>query len=503
MQLNEMVKNFLKQPDRTASDKDSSIVPQKNVVVDLTNGDMYPNTGAFFDNDQFQGGLFGKSEISDIIFKQKDKIMKYRQLAMTPDVTDALDEIVNEIIFSYDDKIPLQIDIDEENEKLINAVTEKFEKIVKLANVKRNLFQVVKNSYIDGQIIMHLAYDQKNTKGGIKSIKMIEPCMLYFDTKTNTYKYMSEDKTIIIQHTDNTSYSIEELVREDFGLYDGKINLSYLEYAIKPANILKTLEDLLIPLRFSRSISRRVFNVDIGDLPAKRGAEVMRDYQGKFKYKKFYNNETGEVSNQQHITSMVEDYWFANRSGGKGTTVDVLDESGNLGELDDILYFARKLYRAMKIPSNRIDINPDGDKDFSFDETRTTKEDMKFFMFISRIRQVYSSLFKEILKREIVSTGVMSEQEWDDKEDAINISFVNENKFIEKMKLDNFMGKLEIYTTASEHQGKLFSVNTVLKDIFRFTEEEIDEEFKKIQEEEKNPLYSKFYNNDDEGNPKW
>lgn len=503
MQLNEIVKNFLKQPSPTVADKDSSIVPQKNVVVDLTNSDLYPNTGAFFDNEQFNGGLFAKSEISDIIFKQKEKIMKYRQLAMTPDVTDALDEIVNEIIFSYDDKIPLQIDVDEENEKLVNAVTEKFDKIVKLANVKRHLFQIVKNSYIDGQVIMHLAYDQKNTKNGIKSIKMIEPCMLYFDTKTNTYRYMSEDKAVIFQHTDNTSYSIEELVREDFGLYDGKVNLGYLEYAIKPANILKTLEDLLIPLRFSRSISRRVFNVDIGDLPAKRGAEVMRDYQGKFKYKKFYNNETGEVSNQQHITSMVEDYWFANRSGGKGTTVDVLDESGNLGELNDILYFAKKLYRAMKIPSNRIDINPDGDKDFSFDETRTTKEDMKFFMFISRIRQVYSSLFKEILKREIVSTGIMSEQEWDDKEDFINISFVNENKFIEKMKLDNFMNKLEIYTTASEHQGKLFSVNTVLKDIFRFTDEEIEEEFKKIQEEEKDPLYAKFYGQDEDGDPKW
>jgi hypothetical protein len=314
---------------------------------------------------------------------------------------------------------------------------------------------------------------------------------------------MTDDKAIILRHDDNQAYSIEELVREDFGMYDGKVNLGYLEYAIKPANVLKTLEDLLIPLRFSRSISRRVFNVDIGDLPAKRGAEVMRDYQGKFKYKKFYNNETGEVSNQQHITSMVEDYWFANRSGGKGTTVDVLDESGNLGELDDILYFAKKLYRAMKIPSNRIDINPEGDKDFSFDETRTTKEDMKFFMFISRIRQVYSSLFKEILKREIVSSGVMSEQEWDDKEDFIKISFVNENKFIEKMKLDNFMSKLEIYTTASEHQGKLFSVNTVLKDIFRFTDEEIEEEFKKIQEEEKDPLYSKFYGQDEDGDPKW
>lgn len=503
MQLNEIVKNFLKQPEKTELEKDSSAVSQKNILVDLTNSDSYPNTGAFFDSEQFQGGLFGQSQISDIIFKQKEKIMKYRQLAMTPDVTDALDEITNEIIFSYDDNLPIQIDIDEENEKLVKAISGKFDKIVKLMNVKRNIFQIVKNGYIDGQIIMHCAYDQKNTKNGIKSIKMIEPCMLYFDIKDNTYKYMSEDKTVIFNHDDRNSFSIEELVREDFGLYDGKVNLGYLEYAIKPANVLKTLEDLLIPLRFSRSISRRVFNVDIGDLPAKRGAEVMRDYQGKFKYKKFYNNETGEVSNQQHITSMVEDYWFANRSGGKGTMVDVLDESGNLGELDDILYFARKLYRAMKIPSNRIDINPDGDKDFSFDETRTTKEDMKFFMFISRIRQVYSSLFKEILKREVVSSGVMSEQEWDDKEDLISISFVNENKFIEKMKLDNFMSKLEIYTTASEHQGKLFSVNTILKDIFRFNDEEIEAEFKKIREEESDPLYGKFYNNDEEGDSKW
>jgi hypothetical protein len=498
MILNEIVKNFLRQPE-PQTDKESSNVPQKNVMVDLTNNDLYPNTGSFFDDDQ-QSGLFGKSEISDIIFKQKEKIMKYRQLAMSPDVTDALDEIVNEIIFSYDDQIPLQIDIDEENEKLVKAISEKFEKVIKLTNVKRNLFQLVKRSYVDGQIIMHCAYDAKNTKNGIRSIKMIEPCMLYFDTKTNTYKYMSEDKGFngVMRQDDSVTYSIEELVREDFGLYDGKINLGYLEYAIKPANMLKTLEDLLIPLRFSRSISRRVFNVDIGDLPAKRGAEVMRDYQGKFKYKKFYNNDTGEVSNQQHITSMVEDYWFANRAGGKGTTVDVLDESGNLGELDDILYFARKLYRAMKIPSNRIDINPDGDKDYSYDETRVTKEDMKFFMFISRIRQVYSSLFKEILKREVIASGIMSEQEWNEKEDFIAISFVNENKFIEKMKLDNFMAQLEIYSTAQEYQGKLFSVNTILKDIFRYTDEEIDDEFKKIKDEEANELYGKFYGGDGE-----
>jgi hypothetical protein len=503
MHLNEIVKSFLKQP--ADNDKESSKVPNKNIITDLTSNDIYPNTGSFFDSDSFAGGVFGNTEATDILFKQKEKIMKYRQLAMTPDVTEALDEIINEIIFVYDDNLPLKIDINEENEKLVDAITEKFEKVIKLLDVKRNLYSIVKNGYIDGQVILHTAYDEKTTKNGIKSIKMIEPVLLYFDSRDNTYNYMKEDKTFNSMSNmidEDKKYSIEEICREDFGLYDGKINLSYLEYAIKPANILKTLEDLLIPLRFSRSISRRVFNVDIGDLPSKRGAEVMKDYQGKFKYKKFYNNETGEVSNQQHITSMVEDYWFANRSGGKGTTVDVLDESGNLGELDDILYFNRKLYRSMKIPSNRIDINPDADKDFSYDDTRTTKEDMKFFMFISRVRQVYSSLFKEVLKREVISSDVMSQEEWDEKEDLIDITFVNENKFIEKMKLDNFINKLEIYATASEYQGKLFSVETILKDVFRLSEEEIEEEFKAIQKEEHNPLYAKFYKADDE-EPTW
>jgi hypothetical protein len=504
MILTEIVKNFLKQPEDN-SKKNSSNVKQQNVLLDLSNEDLYPISGSFFDSNDSQNGFFNFGEIDDVILKQKNKIMTYRQLSMTADVTDAIDEIVNEIIFSYDDQIPLKIEIDTENEKIIKTISEKFDKIIKLTKIRKNLFSLVKNSYIDGQIIIHCAYDKNNTKNGIKSIKMIEPCMLYFDKKSKTYKYLKEDKLKIKNSFQNSEeeYTIEELIKEDFGLRDGLISLSYLEYAVKPANMLKTLEDLLIPLRFSRSISRRVFNVDIGDLPHKRGTEVMSEYQSKFKYKKFYNNETGEVSNQQHITSMVEDYWFANRSGGKGTTVDVLDETGNLGEMNDILYFAKKLYRSMKIPSNRIDINPEGDKDFSYDETRTTKEDMKFFMFISRLRQVYSSLFKEILKREIISTGILSETEWNNLEDSIRVQFVNENKFIEKMKLDNFMSKLEIYTTASEHQGKLFSVNKILTDIFKMTQDEIIKEFEEIKKEEKNPLFNKFYGGTDDGESKW
>ena len=497
MRLNEIVKHFLNQPE--PSTNASSEVDDKNVVIDMTNDEQYPNTVAFFDASSQNNGFYSQSKDRDIISKQDEKIRGYRQVAMQTDVTDAIDEIVNEIIFTYDDKMPIQIDIDEENTKLVEAITDKFEKISKLSNIKRNLFQIVKHGYIDGKLVMHLTYDEKNTKNGIKAIKMIDPIGFYFNKEKATYQYMNNHQEVYSsKEQEEQTYSIEEIAIEDFGLYDGKINLSYLEYAIKPANILKTLEDLLVPLRFSRSISRRVFNVDIGDLPSKRGAEVMNEYQNKFKYKKFYNNETGEVSNQQHITSMVEDYWFSNRSGGKGTTVDMLDETGNLGELNDIIYFSKKLYRSMKIPASRISIDPEADHEFDYDTTRVTKEDMKFFMFISRLRQVYSSLYKEILKREVISTGIMSESEWEEKEDFISIRFTNENSFIEKMKLANFTEKVDIYSNIQEYSGKLFSVNTILKDVFRYSDEEIEEEFKKIQKEEKDPLYAKFYVEDDD-----
>lgn len=494
--LNEVVKKFLTQPEPP---KESSFVTDKNVIADLSNTEPYTMSGSFFDSENNNNSnLFSRYDMSEILFKQKEKIQKYRQLAMQPEVADAIDEIVNEIIFNYDDKIPLKIDVNVENEKLVKAIQERHDKIMKLLNIKRNLYKIVKNSYIDGQVVMHLGYDEKNTKLGIMSIKMIEPSLLYFDANADVkaFKYMNDDRNLIIQHDKEQTYSIEEIVQEDFGLYSGKIKLGYLEYAVKSANVLSTLEDLLIPMRFSRSISRRVFNVDIGDLPAKRGAEVMQEHQTKFKYKKFYNNQTGEVSNQQHITSMVEDYWFANRSGGKGTTVDVLDESGNLGELGDIIYFSKKLYKSLNIPSSRISVDPDADHNFDFETTQTSKDDLKFFMFVSRLRQVFSSMFKEILKRDVIACGVVSETEWNDIENDITISFVNENKFIEKMKLDSLMKRVEIFTVAQEHIGKLYSAEGLIKEVFGKSDEDIAQTFKEIKAEEKNAKFKKFYPQD-------
>ena len=256
---------------------------------------------------------------------------------------------------------------------------------------------------------------------------------------------------------------------------------------------LKSLEDLLLPLRFGRSISRRVFNVDVGELPNKRADEYMKKVQDKFKYKKFYNNETGEISNQQHITSMVEDYWFAKRSNGKGTEVTTLEETRNLGELGDIVYMAKKLYRALNIPTSKLDIDPDSNHSFNIDPTETTQEDMRFMMFISRIRKVYTQIFKELLKRQAISTGVMSDKEWNLVSNSINVEFTNENLFIEKMKIDLLKSKIESWESVKTIGGTVFSFSELIQRVFGLSQEEIETNFKDIKKEMKNDKYSIFY----------
>jgi hypothetical protein len=495
--LTETVKSFLgiKKPKELSTEVNPI---QVRVTADE---DYSPFVGGFFDG-SYGGGLYANSDKTTLLEKQKLKIASYRMLARQSDVNDAIEEIVNEVIFSTNEKRAIEVNVEEENEKIKDAIIDKFDKIYNLMNLDRNLFSIVRNGYIDGQMVAHLAYDKTNTKSGIQKIEFIDPVYFYFNPEKETYSYLKKQEGTFLTSDsfvkDEQEFSREEIVKEDFGLYSDGVVESYLEPAIKPANQLKTLEDLLVPMRFSRSVSRRVFNVDIGDLSPKSGESVLNQYQNKFKYKKFYNVETGEVTNQQHITSMVEDYWFANRSGGKGTTVETIDETGNLGELGDIIYFYKKLYKALKIPANRIPFQTDIDSTFDFTSTSVTKDDVKFFMFISRVRKVYSSLFKKILQREVISSGILTADEWAEYEDKIEIQFINENKFIEKMSLDAFTSQLDLYTTAKDIAGNVFSYNATMKRVFGMTDIEIEENLKEIEKEKKNKMFKDFYTSEDE-----
>lgn len=512
MFLNEVLKhNFLSNKTDDLK-RNSSTVNPNSVLIDMGNDHTTFGAGCFFDDDVDLGrAVYQGTDFSDLLLKQAQKILQYRSLSTQTDVANALEEIINETMFSYDDDCPLKLFINEENEKIQSKIQECFDKLMELCDVKKNLYSVIKHSYIDGQLILHCTYDSKKPTKGIKNISEVDPVMFYYDRKDKVYRIANNGEagmygTAISTYglyDYNTEYpqvfSPEEIVRVDFGLRSGNLNLSYLEYAIKTANMLRTLEDLLIPLRFSRSVSRRVFNVDVGDIPPQRASEIVRQYQDKFKYRKYYDNTTGEITNQHHVTSMVEDYWFPNRNGSKGTQVELLNETEGLGEITDILYFAKKLYRAMNVPTNRIALNPDGEAGWSYNTDQVTIEDIRFFMFISRIRIVYTKAFKELLKREVISTKVMTEKEWNAREHDIDIKFSNESSFIEKMKLDTFNQRIEFYHGLTEDRGNLLSIRKIMKDVFKLNDDEIKDQLMEIDKESRNPLFRRFYTNPDTG----
>jgi hypothetical protein len=273
----------------------------------------------------------------------------------------------------------------------------------------------------------------------------------------------------------------EELVHIDSGLYSEGVILSHLHNAIKVANQLQTLEDLLIPLRFSRSISRRVFNIEVGNLPYSKALQAVQDIQNQFKYKKYYDVEKGTIANSSIAASIVEDYYIPTREG-KGTSIDVLDETGNLGEMGDIIYFQQKLYTALKVPLGRI-AGADKGAIYDFSATQIENDEIRFFSFINRLRQRFNTLFIELLKRHMVAKGLFTANEFEEYKKYIYISWEKESNFLERQTLDLFKQRIDLYSQAKDYIGDIFSKKYVLKNILRFSDEEIEQMKEEMLEE--------------------
>lgn len=508
--LNERVKNlFLKQP----LEKLEKGVPYQKVIQNVTDSDPTP-LQAFFND--LSGMTY--TDYLQRSSEQAQKIDIYRQTAKIAECNAGITEIVDEIVYSRNFKDPIKIEFNLNNTKLEKTIEEAFQKIQNLLNIKKYLYFLVRQSFIDGQINVLLKYND-NPTNGIKEIFYLDPKFLYFDFENQVYRYVDFYSSSVLKSrfmsnqrfftyfsntpkksfssdTKELEYNIEEIVHQNFGLYSEKgIILSELEAAVKTANQLKTLEDLLIPLRFSRSISRRVFNIDVSELPNSKAEAYLKNVVNNFKYKKHYNTETGEVLNNQHITTMVEDYFIGNKAGSKGMQVDILDETGNLGELGDILYFYKLLYKSMGIPINRIYLEETSQQPlFDLQAEAITNEDIKFFMKITRLRQVYTEFLMEILKRELIVTKKCNEEQFENElKENINIYFSEENQFIERMNLTLFMKKIESFQAAKDLGGSILPVEMLYKEIFKYEDSEIKKLLKQIRKESKDPLYKKFY----------
>lgn len=504
-------KPFFKQKNIQKEIKQQSSVPEPQ-RVDLDNLEDY-NLG-FFDgytdfNTQFYGDL-GYLERSLTI--QKNWIKNYRRIAKIPEVANAIGEVVDEALFSDSGETCFSLEISSDLPKAIEQkIRTEFDTILRLLNLKRNLYFLFERFYIDGQLVLQCVYNNKNSyqKEVITQIRVLNPMNFYFNKQTNKWLYKDvlegDDNNLLFSNFANTAADLydkeflpEEIVRIDSTLYEGRVILSDLHPAIKVANNLQTLEEMLVPMRFSRSVSRRVFNIDVANLNSKKAEEYIQQIQQKFKYKKFYDLESGQIANQQHIASLTEDYWFPNRSGAKGTSVETIDETGNLGETGDLDYFRKKLYAALKVPLTRLGI--DDKAEFDFTSTNVSREELKFFNFICRKRQQFAELFLELLKRQLVAKKVMTEKEFSENKENITIKWLNENKFYERMKDEQLTQAITMFRDYEELAQKgWISKEFLYKRVLKFSQEQIEEIQKEIEKEKTDKLYKNIKAGEDLG----
>ena len=502
-------KTFTTQPHTI--ENPSSETDEIKVVRTLTDD---PFEGAMvFGNLNGEATLnYGLTE-NTLLTYQSNLINMYRKLTLNPEVSNAVDIIINEMAFTVEEK-EFKIDIDEENETIKKKINETFEGVLELLNISDNIHPLCRQAYIDGQLNVVLVYDEKNITDGVKKAYITEPQFLYFDKDKNYWKYDKQNQETCLYSTQeetdsNETFSADELIHIDFGLYDkvsygegqrGVTNLSYLENAFKSANMLDSLENMLVPMRYNRSVSRRMFNIDVADLPPKKAKQLMDNIRAEFKYKKTYDTTNGTIKNTQSTQNIVEDYWMSNRSGARGTTVETMDESGGLMDMEDIQHVAKKLYSSLKIPTNRNPYAEDDGGNFGYDAQDVTNEELQFYLFVDRLRIPIVKLIKQILERQIVSMGVMSAKEWTEYENKIQVQFTSRSMFLENMEKDLFLKSVGNYTEIKDEIGVIIPLEDAIGTIFGWSNTVLQERLDKVKGEINDRLYAPFYSSkEDDG----
>jgi len=416
--------------------------------------------------------------------KIKDLIILYRTISTHPEIEPAIDEICDNAIVENENTEIIKIDVENENikENLKEKIIDTFNDVIKKAKFNQNAYDYFRSWYIDGRLYFQLIIDENNLKKGILKVKRLNPTKL---------KRIKEDGKVWFLYEDgknNIGYKIpeEHIIFIHSNLVDARNNIyiSHLHKAIKPLNQLDLLENSAIIYRFTRAPERRVFYVDVGKMPPKKAEEYMRNLMNKFKSKIIYDPVTGEVETRKNVMSMIEDFWIP-RMEGKSTEITTLPGGTQLGEIEDILYFRRKLLKALKVPLSRLD--SDNSPTISFDRMgELTREELKFAKFINRLRKHFIKGFIEMWHRELLMKKIVDEQFWKSEIEPYIKYFWNEDSYFVEMKQQELLkSRLELLGELQDYIGKYFSQDYVWKNILKMTDEEIEQMKKQIEEEKK------------------
>lgn len=421
--------------------------------------------------------------------KSKDNaslIQKYRGVAMHPEVDAAIEDIVNESISGGDEiSVSLQMDNVELSKGIKSKISEEFDDILYMIKFNDLGHDIFRKWYIDGRLNYHLVVDEKNTKSGIRDIRPID------SAKTRKVKEVIRKKDPItganIVEGSNEYYIYQEkpgqqnsgvkltkdsVVYVTSGLLDAtqKQVVSYLHKALKPINQLRMMEDSLVIYRLARAPERRIFYIDVGNLPKGKSEEYMKGIMARYRNKLVYDASTGAIKDDRKHMSMLEDFWLPRREGGRGTEISTLPGGENLGQIDDILYFQKRLYKSLNVPIGRLE----QEAQFSLGRsTEISRDELKFQKFIDRLRKRFSMLFREILKKQLILKGIITEEDWENISNDIQFKFERDNHFTELKDAELLRERLQSLDMVQNYVGEYFSKEWVMKNVLMLNDEDI------------------------------
>jgi len=431
-------------------------------------------------------------------------ISRYREMAMQPEIESAIDDIVNEAICEDDDGVITKIVLDdvEQPEKIKKAIKEEFNNVMRLLNYQNMAQDIFRRYYVDGRMNYHIIIDRENPTRGILELRYIDPRKIRKvreikrrkDEQTgaevmsviNEY-YIFNDKIVTGSSSSYGPVGVriakDSIISVVSGLMDSRrsIVLSYLHKAIKPLNQLRMIEDAVVIYRISRAPERRIFYIDVGNLPKLKAEQYLRDIMVKYKNKLVYDANTGEVRDDRKFLSMMEDFWLPRREGGKGTEITTLPGGQNLGELEDIKYFEKKLYKALCVPVSRLDPNTTG---FSLGRvSEITRDELKFTKFVGRMRSKFSELFDQAMRIQCVMKGICTDEEWKEIKENIYYDFIKDNNFAELKDAELMKERLSLLEAVDPYTGRYYSQAWIQRNVLRLNDDEIKQMQEEIDEE--------------------
>ena len=430
-----------------------------------------------------------------------DLIRRYRDIAQQPECDSAIEDIVNEAIVSdeRDQSVSISLDRLDVSPKIKVKIREEFDEVLRLLDFNAKGHDIFRRWYVDGRLYHHKIIDSKNPRKGIKEIRYIDPRKIkkvretIKDTDKNTGLeivrsaedfYLYNDKGIDQNSGTSSGVKIspDAITYCPSGLVDmhkGTV-LSHLNKAIKPVNQLRMIEDALVIYRISRAPERRIFYIDVGNLPKMKAESYLKDVMNRYRNKLVYDAKTGEIRDDRNHMSMLEDFWLPRREGGRGTEITTLPGGSNLGEIDDITYFQKKLYRSLNVPVSRLA------EESGFQIGRSdniTRDELKFTKFVQRLRKKFCVMFADMLKTQLVLKGVIAIEEWDTFKEHIQFDFLQDGHFAELKNAEILRERLDMLGQIESYVGDYFSKEYVKKQILRMTDEEIEEIDNQIKDE--------------------